>query len=306
MSSHNHHREPKDPNPRKLPPYSLNTPPVVVNDLDHANSVLATILPGCFIGFDVECGPRKISERESACTTADARRKFQLAELEAAGPEGYVVPWDDTGVSIIQVATANDVFILDMKKIRAVPFELKRILEDLTIFKCGCGVLCDGKYLWEDLRVQTRSFCDLGYMLRIGEPEKYAKLSGNVSLQDCVADCLYFYLDKTDRTEHNWGRGLPSPTEEHYEDMLKYAALDARASYDLYDPIFAKFVAKELYLGHELPFDWFVFNFMNGKAIRTQLDVDGMEVGWAYTVCQWYKSGKFSGYWGYWDTSRLC
>ncbi|KAK7012342.1 ribonuclease H-like domain-containing protein [Favolaschia claudopus] len=306
MSSQNQHREPKDPNPHKLSPYPLNTPPVVVNNVDHANTVLATILSGCFIGLDVECGVRKMSEKELACTTADGRRKVQLAELEAAGPEGYVVPWDDTGLSIIQIATATDVFILDMKKIRAVPLELKRILEDLTIFKCGCGVQCDGRYIWEDLRLQTRSFCDLGFMLRIGEPEKYAKLSGNVSLQDSVADCLYFYLDKTDRTGHNWGHGLPSPTEDHYEDMLKYAALDARASYDLYDPIFARFVAKELHLGSELPFDWFVFNFMNGKSIRSQLDVDGMECGWAYTVCPWYRGGKFSGYWGYWDTSRVC
>ncbi|KAK6991747.1 hypothetical protein R3P38DRAFT_3200257 [Favolaschia claudopus] len=288
MSDRKHGRERKDPNPRKLPSYPLNTPPVVVDSVDKANNILATILPGHFIGFDVECGERKVSAREMTCATSEERRGIQRAELEEAGLEGYVVPWDDAGDA-------------DLKEELAIPVQLKRILEDSAILKCGSGLLCDGKYVWEDLRLQPRALCDLGFMLRIGEPEKYAKLSGNVSLQDCAAECLGLYLDKTERNEHDWRHGLPSPTNESYEDMLKYAALDARASYDLYDPIFARFVAKEGHLGRELPFDWFTFDFINGRAVRMQRDVDGLEVGWTYTLCPWYKNGKFSGYWGYWD-----
>ncbi|KAK6992866.1 hypothetical protein R3P38DRAFT_3224788 [Favolaschia claudopus] len=53
MSDRKHGRERKDPNPRKLPSYPLNTPPVVVDSVDKANNILATILPGHFIGFDV-------------------------------------------------------------------------------------------------------------------------------------------------------------------------------------------------------------------------------------------------------------
>ncbi|KAK7050138.1 hypothetical protein R3P38DRAFT_2763183 [Favolaschia claudopus] len=100
MSDRKHGRERKDPNPRKLPSYPLNTPPVVVDSVDKANNILATILPGHFIGFDVECGERKVSAREMTCATSEERRGIQRAELEEAGLEGYVVPWDDVGVSL--------------------------------------------------------------------------------------------------------------------------------------------------------------------------------------------------------------
>ncbi|KAJ7679810.1 hypothetical protein B0H17DRAFT_1138950 [Mycena rosella] len=64
-----------------------------------------------------------------------------------------------------------------MWKIKAMPKELKRILESAEIKKTGGGLTRDITAVWDDLRIEMRNLMDVGMMAKLVLAEKYPKMA---------------------------------------------------------------------------------------------------------------------------------
>ncbi|KAK7015100.1 ribonuclease H-like domain-containing protein, partial [Favolaschia claudopus] len=165
---------------------------VVISSLTVANEHLARIQDNSVIGFDIEATPKDPN----------------VALLESPVSPDIPLDWKGKQCCLIQIAHQDLLTVLDMTKIRALPSELKRIIESPGIIKCTVGVTSDTTRLWADFRIQCRRFLDLGFMVRIGAPLLYAEkpednTAANISLQRCVADILGFSLSKSAQ-DHDW------------------------------------------------------------------------------------------------------
>ncbi|KAK7000258.1 hypothetical protein R3P38DRAFT_3219142 [Favolaschia claudopus] len=224
--------------------YKLLRDKTVYTTAECANDALKCIGKGTFIGIDMEYGKRKPPAMEPT-GSSNERRLHQVVELYKAGPQGIKLAWNDI----------------------AIPVELVRILEEPTIIKCGVGIINDAKVLWEDFRCHCYTMLDLGLLVRICSPEDFAESTSNVSLRDCVQHVLQRNVLKEERKDYNWKEGLPADSNTPlYHSMVQYAAIDAEASYELYGPLVAMLYQKEEQLGREIPYDWFTFNYVDGRA----------------------------------------
>ncbi|KAK7054075.1 ribonuclease H-like domain-containing protein [Favolaschia claudopus] len=271
---------------------------VVINTEIVANVHLSRIGENSVIGFDIE---------------ATSKGSKSKKEGETSGE------WSNKQTCLIQIACADGVLVLDMTKIKgnvlmfhepilthftAMPNELKRIIESPNIVKCTVGAIGDTSRIWVDYHLQCRRFLDLGFMVRIGAPLLYAEgandnPNANISLQRCVADVLGFILNKTGRAEYEWKDGLPEEQKEpeRYREMLLYAALDAEASLELFEPIQAMVNAQKIALQRELPEYWYCLNYIDGISVRLHKSRFGKDIGWKWTICPWYVEGKFDAFW---------
>ncbi|KAK7040607.1 ribonuclease H-like domain-containing protein [Favolaschia claudopus] len=248
---------------------------VVINTLSAANAQLACIRDDSIIGFDIEATPKK--SNVAAATTP------VLPDI--------AIDWTGKQCCLIQIAHQDILTVLDLTKIKALPMELKRIIESPHIVKCTVGVTSDTTRLWLDFRIQCRRFLDLGFMVRIGAPLLYAEkpedhAAANISLQRCVADILGRSLDKTVQ-DHDWKGGLPDESQdaENYNELLQYAALDAEASLELFFVIENLVQAQMIALDRHLPEYWYCYNFIDGIAVRLYQSQLGRNIGWKWTIC---------------------
>ncbi|KAJ7171230.1 ribonuclease H-like domain-containing protein [Mycena filopes] len=276
-------------------PYTRHSTFVHIKTQSDANDALRPIRGGV-IGFDTEFKTRVVPGHEAQAMLATAgtkadRRAYQIARVNHFGAQGIPVDWSGAGLCIVQIARHEDVYIIDLKRIRAFPSELRRILEDEAIAKVGTGFGNDGKAIWEDLGCNVRTFVDVGFMIRLWNPEGYATRNNNISLEDCVADLLGLALNKAPGTEIKWDE----PIEEQ-EGAIEYAGLDAQASLEIYNEVSKRLRSKELTLGRLIPNDWYTYHFVQGAATRTVKNYLGMPHPWSYTVCPWYVGGVFSNY----------
>ncbi|KAK6974079.1 ribonuclease H-like domain-containing protein [Favolaschia claudopus] len=255
---------------------------VVINDVCEANERLSSIQANAIIGFDIEAIPK----RPKPATTSDAD------------------DWESKECCLIQIAYQESLLVLDLKKMKALPEELKRIVESAEIVKCTVGAGSDTGRLWADFQLQCRRFLDLGFMVRIAAPLLYAEKAGdpntaNISLQRCVADILGFSLDKSGQSKHDWKHGLPDEKLEpvSYQELLTYAALDADASLELFQPLKALIALQTEALQRDLPEYWYCFNFIDGMSVRLHQSRLGKNIPWKWTICPWYVGGRFDAFW---------
>ncbi|KAJ7429287.1 ribonuclease H-like domain-containing protein [Mycena galericulata] len=137
------------------------------------------------------------------------------------------IDWVSAKLCIVQVAVATCVYIIDVKRMRGFPRELRRIIEDKTIAKVGVGFINDGRVIWDATGVNAKNFVDVGLMAKYGDPERYREEDAQgLSLERCVKDILGCKIDKTHRTTWRWDQNL-SPAH------LTYAGLDAQASLEV-------------------------------------------------------------------------
>ncbi|KAJ7716880.1 hypothetical protein B0H16DRAFT_1740966 [Mycena metata] len=161
---------------------------------------------------------------------------------------------------LAQISTATEVFILDFKRITALPQQFVRILGERRILKVGTGFQNDGKVLFEALGLTIRSFVDVGWLTRLAFPERYATHIGPLSLEVMVHDILGHDLDKSLQTS-NWATKYQANDQQ-----IQYAGLDAQASREIYAALLLPVREKEQSINRLIRDDWFIFDFVDGEA----------------------------------------
>ncbi|KAJ7461245.1 ribonuclease H-like domain-containing protein [Mycena latifolia] len=237
-----------DPGRRGLPTFRDKYAPVKIKTEQHANTILRDIRDGD-VGFDTESTDRRPTREERSIVAGfgkgtAARRAallgWQIVELSLF--QIFPVAWDHIGLRLLQIARGNDMWVLDMWKIRgedsfevktkrtkngeAFPAELRRILLSPDIRKIGVGLSNDILVIWDDLRIDMRNLTDAGLMAKLVLAEKYSKTAyGNLSLKSSVEDVLGYELSK-ELSNSDWS------AKDLTDDQIKYAGIDAIAALD--------------------------------------------------------------------------
>ncbi|KAJ7045239.1 ribonuclease H-like domain-containing protein [Mycena alexandri] len=278
-------------------PYPRKVAFHLVKTAHTANLFLRSITAG-YVGLDTEFTTRTPSPKErSALEATDGSKRSRLLYLKRrvheAGPDGIQLDFDRMGlclVQIVQIATDTNVFIMDLKRIKSFPRELRRILESDQIAKVGTGFLTDGKVLFEDAGCNVRCFRDLGFLMRLVFAEQFATSGGPIALDVMVRFLLQRQMSK-DLQQSDW-------SEEYDEEdpQILYAGLDAQASRELYTEMLIPTRDKESAINQRIQDDWFCFDFIDGEARTRSKSSSGDTSSWSYTLCPWYRGGKFSAY----------
>ncbi|KAJ7642615.1 ribonuclease H-like domain-containing protein [Mycena polygramma] len=214
---------------------------------------------------------------------------WQIVELK--GRRGFAVAWSNIGLRLVQTSTRNEVWVLDMWRIKAFPSELRRILESRHILKVGVGLVRDIQVIWDDLRCEMKSLVDAGMMARLLLAEKYPKGSyNNLALKTSVEDVLGYSVSK-ELSESDWSASKLT------DEQKRYAALDAIASIRLHDVLVKELEAKSKRIDSPISAAWYTFNTRIGEPTRQRRGVDsGQEIIWKTSDCTWFAGGKFQGY----------
>ncbi|KAJ6536051.1 ribonuclease H-like domain-containing protein [Mycena capillaripes] len=284
----------EDPAPA-LTPFPQTHTVYYVTTESQVNAALRQITTGP-VGFDTEFTARRPTAEEQYiidAIPAGAARKYaitgwQVIELKKNAP--FAVAWGNIGLRLIQIARGDEVWVLDMWKIKAFPKELRRILLSQDIAKVGVGIISDITVIWNDLRTEMMNLVDAGMMAKLLLAEKYPKTGyGNLSLKTSVQDVLGFSISK-ELSESDWS------ADELTDEQKQYAALDAVASLRLHDVLSSSLERRSIEIKTDIPSAWYTFNTKIGEPTRVKRAVDGTEIIWKATDCTWYGGGKFQGY----------
>ncbi|KAJ7459523.1 ribonuclease H-like domain-containing protein [Mycena galericulata] len=260
-------------------PYAMKKPFRYIDNHNDANFILYPIQSGR-IGLDTEYSPRQVPKEEKAVPRRQ-RLAVQRARVARSGAAG--VPFDrDGGLCIVQVALDEYVLIMNLKKMSIMPDQLKCIIESKGILKVGTGFINDAKAFWESLGWSPRSLVEIGHMIRLAFPERYAEMAGPVSLETLVQDLLGLPLDKGPQRSQ-WDLISEASGLE-----IEYAGLDAQASLECYDLLAAPtgpLQTKARSLQRYIPDDWYTFHWVDGEPVRIEPDYLGRPCPWNYTVC---------------------
>ncbi|KAJ7932919.1 ribonuclease H-like domain-containing protein [Mycena leptocephala] len=264
-----------------------------------ANLALEHIRDG-WVGFDTEFVPRTLCEEEAFIedifnNVAGNKRSgmivWQAMQMEFHG--GFVIKWDNIGICIVQIARGNNVWLLNMTRIRAFPSELRRILTSYDIIKAGVGSAQDLPVIWNDLGCDMNNVVDCGLMVKLLLTEKYKETSyTNVSLVQSVEDMFQFKVDKEEQTSNWKGDANGDITDE----QKKYAAIDAHASARLYEALAPALAKKAKTSKLVIPSSWYTFNGRYRMPVRTQRTVWNRDAPWSVADCTWFFGGKFQGH----------
>ncbi|KAJ7436945.1 ribonuclease H-like domain-containing protein [Mycena latifolia] len=227
-------------------------------------------------------GPRRTG-RSRARTSLETGKA-----VSASCALAFPVAWEKIGLRLIQIAQDNDVWVLDMWKIKAVPKEVKRIIESPHIKKTGVGLIKDIAIIWDDLRLEMRNLVDVGMMARLLLAERYPKGSyGNLALKTCAQDVLGFELSK-DLSVSDWA------ADKLDDEQLE--CLDAIALLRLYEVLEDALMRRRIEINQEIPDAWYRFNSRSGEPTRRKPGYEQTNIVWRVNDCTWYSGGKFIGY----------
>ncbi|KAK6977256.1 ribonuclease H-like domain-containing protein [Favolaschia claudopus] len=236
-----------------LAPLELTFKAFLLTDVEEANKHLDSIQSHSVVGLDTEY-------KELANKPARAK------------------------LCVVQIAVERRVYVLDMTAMQTCPDDLRRILEDPSIIKCGAGLNSDAQVLWTALHVNARSFRDVGHMSRIAFPVHYRAVSHPLSMQRCVEDILHRSMDKTDQRA-DWHLGLTDTAGgRDVQKLFRYAALDAQASLQIYRVLDECLLETAMQRKVRIPGEWITYHCVEGKPMRTATDVNGKHVEWSFTI----------------------
>ncbi|KAJ7169015.1 hypothetical protein C8R46DRAFT_1034137 [Mycena filopes] len=277
-----------------------------------ANQELAHIVDGV-VGFDTEFGKRTPSPTEklildmeapSASAKKAAKAIFQYLELLSAS--GYQINWDRAGLCTIQIARDSATWVLNMRRIKGFPRELRRILQSPKISLAGAGLLSDVTVIWEDLRVDMKQLTDVGLMTRIWNTEAHADEGfQHLALESAAKEALDLAIDKSKQNTIDWKKEpsdrditcevqhrIPAPELTSHTD----AAVDAAVSLRLFEFLAPALAAKEKIIDHKIPPSWYTYNTTEGEPTRVERSYRGAVIPWTLKDTTWWVSNKFQGY----------
>ncbi|KAJ7156830.1 ribonuclease H-like domain-containing protein [Mycena crocata] len=178
------------------PAYPVKSQFRYIANVHEANNALRGIV-NAQVGFDTE---QTIS---GSATAAASNGQYGTQHPESHSGDG--INWSASKLCIVQVAIPGQVYVLDVKHMRAIPEQLQRILTSKNIPKVGCGVINDTKIINEETGIAVRRFVDVGLMVKLADAEKYSEedFSG-IGLERCVRDVLGYQLDKSNTLTLKW------------------------------------------------------------------------------------------------------
>ncbi|KAJ7635499.1 ribonuclease H-like domain-containing protein [Mycena polygramma] len=263
---------------RSLPPFPTDYSVHYVVTERQANDALKDIADG-EVGLDTEFTARRPTPEEKyivdAFPSGGASRRnamigWQIVESRIRRP--FRVVWANIGLRLVQIARDDNVWVMDMWKIKAFPRELKRILESPAIAKVGVGLISDIIVFWDDMRFEMVNLVDAGMMARLLLAEKHSKGSfNNLALKTCVEDILNFSISK-ELSESNWGDVKLS------DEQKEYAGLDAIASLRIHRAVVTPLKEMGVRIGSPIPSGWYTFNTRMGEPTRIKHAPDGSEI----------------------------
>ncbi|KAJ7617680.1 ribonuclease H-like domain-containing protein [Mycena polygramma] len=283
-----------------LPRYVLNENVHYVTTEAEADDALAPIKDGV-VGFDAEFSKRVPTKEEQILenlfkSTGGNRKSMILAwqVLEKELNDKFPVAWDNIALCTIQIARANDVWIINLNKTKAFPDELRRVLCSSNITKVGVGISNDVIHLWNDFRINIMNLVDAGLMAKLMIAHKYPDQPyGNLSLQQSVAENLGLYVGKEQR-ESDWK--CKANKGDLDDDQKTYAATDACATLRLYEVLVPALEDKSRKLRTSIPQNWYTVDGRYGELMRKFPTATGEIVPWSVKDCYWFYGGKFQGY----------
>ncbi|KAJ7108109.1 ribonuclease H-like domain-containing protein [Mycena epipterygia] len=178
------------------------------------DSELAHIIDGT-VGFDIEFVNRKPTKEEAIIYThfgkSSPYRKAALLGWQVVEKDShpdFPVAWDHISICTIQIATTNKAWIINLTKIRAYPYELRRLITSPNIKKVGVGLISDIQRIWADLRDDALNMIDAGMMAKLWLAEKYGDTGySNLSLEISTAEVLGYRVNKDLQTS-DWKSDL--------------------------------------------------------------------------------------------------
>ncbi|KAF8154391.1 ribonuclease H-like domain-containing protein [Mycena galopus ATCC 62051] len=186
--------------------------------------------------------------------------------------------WEHGKLCVIQVAVEGQVYVIHIKRMRAIPAELIRILKSVDIVKVGVDFANDGKVLYELFGIPMNNFKDVGLMVKYANAHKYPdKDQGPLSMEQCVQDILHAHLDKALQTS-DWR------AHELSNEQIKYAALDAQAALEVFKIAqhslqrrghILKINIPSFWYSHDIRATTFESNCNLDKAVARKIDTGG-------------------------------
>ncbi|KAJ6579189.1 ribonuclease H-like domain-containing protein [Mycena vulgaris] len=231
------------------------------------NDALRPIVDGV-VGFDTEFMDRR--------PTADEIIINEVIDLvlEARRSNPFPFAWDTMGLCIVQIARGRDVWIIDIRRMKVLPGQLKRVLTSPDIIKVGLGVVNDIPVIWNDLRLDVNNLVDAGMMARLLLVEKYPNGAyQNLSMDTAAQEILGFRVNKDEQVS-DWTGTLS-------DAQLRYAGTDAIVVLRLYEALQPQLRARASQLGRDIPDAWYNFNSRMGEPTRVKRTVHGVVVPWS-------------------------
>ncbi|KAI9354920.1 ribonuclease H-like domain-containing protein [Pilaira anomala] len=174
---------------------------------------------------------------ECATSLEDTNRK--LSELLGKNPHrvfGVDLEWppcfikgqSENKVTLVQICSESRILLIQLPRIQGgFPLELRRFFEDKNILKSGVNIAADGQKLYRDFGFITNGLVELRDLAEMAITPKLA-ISHLRSLRALTGIFLDQNMAKGKVRLSNWGKLTLTPLQ------IRYAALDAYASYKLY------------------------------------------------------------------------
>lgn len=136
----------------------------------------------------------KTVEQSNACLP-----KIQGGEMLSFDMEWEVDPVDHKSkkTSVVQLASATDIYVLHLAMMPSLPEELLRILVDSTILKCGVAIKQDAAKFRKDFDKEVNGCLELSTVAKHADSKRWKRHVGMIALRDLCRIYLNRKLDKS-------------------------------------------------------------------------------------------------------------
>uniref|UniRef100_V5F1I9 3'-5' exonuclease n=2 Tax=Kalmanozyma brasiliensis (strain GHG001) TaxID=1365824 RepID=V5F1I9_KALBG len=166
--------------------------------------------------------------------TADYEEASELLACLGPGPMGLDLEWNFnhyTGpnrTALLQICSPSLILIIHLSAMsHRVPPLLKSILEDPNVIKTGVAIKNDALKLQRDYAIDTRNVLELGNLVKLAQPERWASVKHLISLRDLTRIYLGRKLRKDSVRVSDWEKYPLDP------EQIEYAASDTFASLEV-------------------------------------------------------------------------
>lgn len=158
-----------------------------------------------------------------------------LLKIQSGEMLSFDMEWEKNFVTnhakktgIVQLASATDIYVLQLSVMKTLPMELLRILKDSSILKCGVAIKQDAAKFRSDFDEEVQGCLELSSVAKYADPERWKNHVGMIALRDLSRVYLRRKLNKNfDVRVGKWNN--PSLDERQCE----YAANDVYVGVEL-------------------------------------------------------------------------
>ncbi|PWN33834.1 uncharacterized protein FA14DRAFT_173581 [Meira miltonrushii] len=136
----------------------------------------------------------KTIEESNACLP-----KIEAGEMLSFDMEWEVDPINHKSkkTSVVQLASATDIYVLHLAMMPSLPEGLLRILADFTILKCGVAIKQDAAKFRRDFDKEVNGCLELSAVAKHADPKRWKSHVGMIALRDLSRIYLNRKLDKS-------------------------------------------------------------------------------------------------------------